>query len=593
MTTVTQPSEIAREALRRLAVQRLQPTPDNYRALYHEIAGTQQADAFPDRPLRAISGALPRATPAQLRFANRIEAAVAERSWGALRTALQETARDGLSGNRDWAALIRDLLLQLERRQSGSAAAKKRGALEHALGGGGTSDALYDRLQSLARAWSQSATPDTTLTGEIPPESAGAEDVPGSAMTATAARRSVSATSTEPIARFVARLLQEPVRTLLADIPELADDASRLADRVRAATSQDALLALAGDLEQFGSRLKWAAADQHELKGALLRLLQLVIQNITTLMPEDQWLRGQVAMLEDLFRQPLNLHRVEDMQRRLQDVIEKQSALRQNLIDAQDRLKAMLAGFVDHLAGFTDTTSEYHDRIASCSSRISEARDVSELSAVVEEVLQQTAAIQAVAARSRDELRAMKERASDAEKAMVLLQHQLEETSQMVRHDQLTGALNRKGLNEAFEREVGRARRKNAPVSVGLLDLDNFKQLNDTHGHQTGDEALVHLVGVVRETLRAVDTVARYGGEEFLILLPETDLEEAKVVLTRLQRELTRRIFLHENERVLITFSAGVAEVRADETQEQAIARADAAMYEAKRAGKNRVIAAP
>ena len=124
-----------------------------------------------------------------------------------------------------------------------------------------------------------------------------------------------------------------------------------------------------------------------------------------------------------------------------------------------------------------------------------------------------------------------------------------------------------------------------------MLDIDNFKKLNDALGHDVGDQALIHLANVCRETLRPQDTVARFGGEEFVILLPETPMEEAVIALTRLQRELTKRFFLSGNEKVLITFSAGVTQMLPDDIQATVIKRADEAMYKAKQTGKNRVIA--
>ncbi|HQD83110.1 MAG TPA: GGDEF domain-containing protein, partial [Quisquiliibacterium sp.] len=101
--------------------------------------------------------------------------------------------------------------------------------------------------------------------------------------------------------------------------------------------------------------------------------------------------------------------------------------------------------------------------------------------------------------------------------------------------------------------------------------------------------ALKHLANVVRDTLRPTDSLARYGGEEFVILLPDTTPEDGEKVMIRVQRELTKRFFLHNNERVLITFSAGIAARKPDEPQEALIERADRAMYLAKQAGKNRV----
>ncbi|MFP5382172.1 MAG: GGDEF domain-containing protein, partial [Gammaproteobacteria bacterium] len=89
---------------------------------------------------------------------------------------------------------------------------------------------------------------------------------------------------------------------------------------------------------------------------------------------------------------------------------------------------------------------------------------------------------------------------------------------------------------------------------VAVLDIDNFKALNDLRGHQTGDEALVHLVTVAKEELRLTDHVARLGGEEFLIMMPNTPLDEAAKIVARLQRRLTKRYFLTNNEKLLITF---------------------------------------
>lgn len=172
------------------------------------------------------------------------------------------------------------------------------------------------------------------------------------------------------------------------------------------------------------------------------------------------------------------------------------------------------------------------------------------------------------------------------------LQDELDKASALVRHDQLTGTLNRRGLEEAFEHEFARALRRRSPLCVGLLDIDNFKKLNDTLGHDAGDAALIHLATVIRETLRPQDTLARFGGEEFVVLLPDTALDNAVTALVRLQRELTRRFFLHDNEKLLITFSAGVTDYRTGDTQMTLTKRADEAMYTAKKTGKNRVVSA-
>lgn len=178
----------------------------------------------------------------------------------------------------------------------------------------------------------------------------------------------------------------------------------------------------------------------------------------------------------------------------------------------------------------------------------------------------------------------------EAEKRIQELTAELDYIGEVAHQDYLTGALNRRGMDEAIEREFSRADRHNTTLCIAMLDIDHFKKLNDSLGHATGDQALTHLVRVLKDVLRPTDVLARYGGEEFIIILPATPQDEAIKAVTRVQRELTKNFFMHKNERVLITFSAGVAERSPGETAASLIPRADAALYEAKHSGRNRVI---
>lgn len=590
------PSEIAREALRRLATRRIPPTPDNYRTLYHEIAGTPAGEEFPDRSLKHLAGRLPRTTPEQARLGQQIDHAIAERDWNALGHAMLGAFRALESPPLDWSDLIAELLVQMERRHVGLTAGKKRETVGHILESSAADPAtLHARLQSLLRSWSRTTagTEPSASAGDIAPAAA---ELPAAEREPDDARSPSALADTrlpgEELRELIAQLVESSTALLLIDTPQLAEEATALAAGIRQVRDGATFAQFLKRLKQFNYRLHFVAEDQAELKAALQKLLQLVIENISELIEDDKWVQGQIAMVLELFGQPLNLRRLDDVGQRLREVIYRQSALKKNLNEAKERLKAMLAGFVDHLASFSETTSDYHDKIEKCAQKISAAYDLAELNDVIEEVMRETRIIQLNAQRSRDELAAMKARVDEAEREVVRLQNELAETSEMVRHDQLTGALNRKGLEETLERELARSRRRGTPICIALLDVDNFKALNDTYGHQTGDDALVHLARVIRETMRPHDTLARYGGEEFLIILPETPLPDAVSALTRLQRELTRRFFLHRNEKLLITFSAGVTAFRAGEPRNEAISRADAAMYQAKKSGKNRVVAA-
>src|SRR5512142_407990 len=114
MANPQQPSDIARETLRQLALRRVPPTPDNYRALYHEIAGTQANEGFPERALKSVAAGLPRSTPEQMRFARQIDTAVGEGNWDAIKATLTELLNKTAASPPNWSGLIRDLLSQYE-----------------------------------------------------------------------------------------------------------------------------------------------------------------------------------------------------------------------------------------------------------------------------------------------------------------------------------------------------------------------------------------------------------------------------------------------------------------------------------------------
>lgn len=588
------PSEIARETLKRLALQRTPPTPDNYRTLYHEIAGTAATESFPEKSLRNLAAGLPRGTLEQQRFARQFDAAIGDRNWAGLKAALADLLNRTAGEPPNWSALIRELLLRMETRQAELTPARKREALDHVLGSSPAPDLLYSRLQGLLKNWSQAAALESA-TGEaepaaqpaVPPAPTFARGDGLSAAAAPEARETIAA-----LLDLLAQLLENAIGILLSDNAELAAQAARLAAAARGAQRREDIAAFAADMKRFSYRLHFVAEDQSELRAGLLHLLRLVIDNINELVLDDQWLHGQIAAVLELVSQPLNLRRLDDVERRMKDVIVKQSSLKKSLLEARDQIKQMLATFVDRLADFSESTSDYHDKIEHCAARISKANDISELTEVLDEVMRETRTIQLNAQRSRDELNLMRSKVSAAEREVKRLQEELASASQMVRHDPLTGVLNRKGMDEALEAEVARTRRQQGHLCLALLDIDNFKKLNDSLGHAAGDAALVHLAKIVQATIRPGDTLARYGGEEFVVILPDTPLENAVTAMVRVQRELTKHFFLHDNEKILITFSCGVAELGADETAKAALERADGAMYLAKRAGKNRVMAA-
>lgn len=589
-----QPSEIAREALRRLALRRIPPTPDNYRTLFNEIAGLSSDEVFPERVMRAIAAALPRRNPEQARLARTFESAVEEKTWPALRRALLEIAEQRVTVQLSWAALIRDLLHQWERHHPGFTLARKRQQVDYVLEASGHDpEQLFTRVTAVLRAWGEGNASIPTPAVEVATSEAEPPRHAHRDRSAPQASATNDDQTGDPEYRYALADLLEHCATLLLDAPRVAFEARGVATALRDARSPADRESVSGRLRMLIERLQWAAADASDTRRGLLGILQLMISSLGGLVDDDQWVQGQIAVVQDIVSRPLTQNMLEDAERRLGDLIARQNELKESLDAQHEHLKAMLAGFVDHVAHISDSTSGYHDRIEQAAVRISAAKNISELSDVISEIVQETRSMQQSAARSRDDMVSLRSKVEESEREIERLQTELTETSKLVRHDQLTGALNRKGLQETLEKELARMRRREGSLCIALLDVDNFKALNDSLGHQAGDLALVHLANVIRDTLRPQDSLARYGGEEFLIMLPDTRLEDGVAATTRLQRALTRKFFLHESEQKLITFSAGVAQIYLDESPEITIARADRAMYQAKRAGKNRVIAAP
>ena len=180
------------------------------------------------------------------------------------------------------------------------------------------------------------------------------------------------------------------------------------------------------------------------------------------------------------------------------------------------------------------------------------------------------------------------------------LQTSLYETQQtlthLATHDSLTGILNRRAILEQLSKEIARVRRsrpkgREIGLSIGFFDIDHFKQINDVHGHQAGDEVLKALVNIISDQMRNYDYFGRLGGDEFLVITPETADKDNENIFARLSKTVASTVIETIAGPLLITISIGVASVDPETYElEKLLASADAALYQAKQAGRNRVV---
>jgi diguanylate cyclase len=394
------------------------------------------------------------------------------------------------------------------------------------------------------------------------------------------------------------RLLEDALGAVLASAqapgallaPATAKTARELDQGLAAASSEEDLKRVRDSCQDLGLRMRRDLASSAELHTELVAAIQCVVADLGSVANEDPWLRSQLQAAEELLGGHVSAADVARTRNILQSLLERQRNLQSGMANAQQVLKTVMAEMIRQAVAMVEGSAGYETRISALGEHIQAANDLGSIKDVVSELDVFVKEMGSSVRHSHTSLSTTHGRLVAAEKQILDLRKNLAETSERVRRDNLTGALNRSGLDEIWRREVELALANKTPLSIGMLDVDNFKLLNDRLGHTVGDEALVHLTAVIRNALHGTDTMARYGGEEFVIMLPDTDVAGAEALMQRLQRELTKHFFLHLNERLLITFSAGVTLVKLDsDNMISAIERADTALYEAKRLGKNRV----
>lgn len=171
-----------------------------------------------------------------------------------------------------------------------------------------------------------------------------------------------------------------------------------------------------------------------------------------------------------------------------------------------------------------------------------------------------------------------------------MLQLLLEKVEQIARTDFLTGIANRRHAIDRMNEELSRFNRKGESFSLLMIDVDNFKTINDSYGHECGDYVLKNLAGVIQSVLRNHDMFARWGGEEFVIMLPGTDINNAKTVAEKITNCVKAHTINYIDNLIGLTITIGVVQHQAGDDLDSLVKRADEAMYRGKKNGKNCVI---
>jgi len=609
------PAQLAKAALRRLALDKLEPTPDNYARAYQLEQGGPPPASLPERAQRTLERLVARGFEGDA--ATGILSALLEGDWERAERAISEPQ----AGGDALATLIERLVRGVERGGKQWTTARKKDSLQRVLAGSrGDSVRLQQRLRQLVANWEA----DTVGTGDEPAAAAApgaAGDVVAVTPASTSAPASATAARAEPSAaeppaassvgqdappagpqpgeRAVVVLGNTVVRAMPSQDAisrSLADAIEQAAQRFRqdSATPEDAR-----EIEVLCDRADWVLQHREHLFDQISGLCLELTSSLTELAEDDSWAQGQCDAMRLTVEEGLTARGVKSVSELLRTTRSRQAELRVERDSARDALKLLINRMLSELGELGSQTGRFHESVGRYADVIESADTLESLAGVVREMVEESRTVQLLVSQTQLRLEEEHARASELSNRVGELEGELRRLSSEVSTDQLTQIANRRGLLQAFDIECARLQRaegdvpdenKPAGLSIGLLDIDNFKKLNDELGHSAGDEALKALAATVSKTLRPTDMVARYGGEEFVVLLPDTPVDEGQQILTRLQRSLTGGLFMHENKQIFVTFSAGVTAYCPGERIEEALERADMALYQAKRAGKNRTL---
>ena len=264
----------------------------------------------------------------------------------------------------------------------------------------------------------------------------------------------------------------------------------------------------------------------------------------------------------------------EDVEKRLSEIAASE--------DIRKRIEDSIVKTIKDIFLSSESVGSYNEILHQHFRNMADVKNIDEIRFIVSSLIKETSETIKSNSKTHEELQKTAKELEDVRK-------NLHEVQMEARTDSLTGLNNRLAFDEKVKEEMERFKRYKIPCSIAMIDIDHFKNLNDTYGHTIGDKALVHVSKELVKNLRKIDFAARYGGEEFAIILPSTAIKDAAIVIEKIRQEIFDTDFLIKDKSVEITVSGGVKEFCDEDTIAHVIEKADQALYLAKNSGRNQV----
>jgi len=324
----------------------------------------------------------------------------------------------------------------------------------------------------------------------------------------------------------------------------------------------------------------------------MFSLLRQAMASFDGLLVKDVWLEEELRQLNAMLSTPIASLDLDLLQKKLQAIAIHRDSTRDLVRISHMEMKHSMLNFIESLEPLYASLNFGEASLHDCRVKINDTHELNELLKPMASLRQEINKLASAADTLQDHINTASIETEVCLQTIDELRFRLDEAEHLIVRDPLTGALNRRGLEDAFHPISSAAMRTSRNFCVALADLDYFKKINDTYGHPTGDAILIYFASQLQAILRPADIIARYGGEEFAIILPESSAEQARVALERVRHHIKMHPYRHKGKVIEVTVSIGIKEFERGDTMGQMFSIADQALYQAKASGRDRIVIA-
>ena len=319
--------------------------------------------------------------------------------------------------------------------------------------------------------------------------------------------------------------------------------------------------------------------------NGVLYVMESFTKNLAGLFAENPVLMGQIEVVRDVLEHPRETEKLYGAKRALAKMAAADK-IQAQLGEAKNSAKNLAEIFLSQIGQTGDDAGEFLREVEAGKKALEEAKDHASMLAASKALLSGTSAVHDKMKENRAKLESAKQETQSAEEKIHALEEKVKTAGEKAQQDYESGLLNQRDMDEQITKMFAEGWER---ITLALLDIDNFKRINEQLGEEAGEKAVQQLSDAIRESVGTKGISARMPGEEFVIAFAGYDGPQVREEMEKMQRLLTRQIFMANEENRVVTFSAGVAQRAGEEDPSETLSRADDAMYAAKQKGKNRV----